>query len=34
MALWIKALATTPGDLSTIPRTHVAGENWPLQVIL
>lgn len=27
MAPWIKALATKPGDLSSIPGTHMVGED-------
>lgn len=27
MAQWIRVLATKPGNLSSIPRTHMVGEN-------
>lgn len=34
MAQQIKVLNTTPNDLSQVPRSHIAGENWLLQVVL
>ena len=35
MAQWMRVLTTKPGNLSSIPRTHmVEGENRLLQVVL
>lgn len=34
MAQWVKALATEPGNLSSVPGTHMGGENELPQVAL
>lgn len=35
MAQWVKVLASKPGDLSSIPKTHVmGGENQLTKVVL
>ena len=33
MAQWIKVLATKPDNLSSAPDTHMAGENWLMEVV-
>lgn len=34
MVQWVRTLAAMPDDPSSIPRTHVAGENHLLQAVL
>lgn len=34
MAQWVKVLATKPGFLSSVPSTHVVGENQLFYVLL